>query len=101
TASGHPLLKQAALDSARQSQFDCRSCTKAVTSYSLRYKFQLVDPDLTKDCAAWTDEERNELNSSQREITVFATAVVTCDPIVVLTRIRSAKCLYLWRCGLH
>jgi TonB family protein len=37
--SGHPMLKQAALDSAKKSQFECRGCTDGGTSYSLTYTF--------------------------------------------------------------
>ncbi len=40
--SGHPMLTQAALDSARQSHFDCSKCTAGVTTYSVFYSFTLV-----------------------------------------------------------
>ena len=36
---GHPLLKQAALDSATQSRFECRACS-APLSYTLIYTFK-------------------------------------------------------------
>lgn len=41
--SGHPLLKRAALESAQQSKFECRSCSDEVNSYSLNYTFGLGD----------------------------------------------------------
>lgn len=101
--SGHPLLGLAALDSARQSRFECRACPSARNSYSLKYKFELVSPDVTKDCATLTDEELHEhsakVNLSQHEITVLALPVVICDPAGEIRKVRSAKCLYLWRCG--
>src|SRR5712692_11252304 len=31
--SGHPMLQQAALESAQRSQFECKGCGEAVTSY--------------------------------------------------------------------
>src|SRR5438270_9538052 len=39
---GPSMLHQAALDSARQSQFECRGCSDEVTLYSLIYSFQLA-----------------------------------------------------------
>ncbi|HEY4660597.1 MAG TPA: energy transducer TonB, partial [Terriglobales bacterium] len=40
-SSGHPLLQQAALESAQQSAFECTGCTE-ITSYMLTYSFQMV-----------------------------------------------------------
>jgi TonB family protein len=37
--SGHPLLKAAALDSARRSKFECHECREVLTSYSILYTF--------------------------------------------------------------
>jgi TonB family protein len=37
--SGHPILKQAALDSAQKSTYECRGCKEPETSYSLTYTF--------------------------------------------------------------
>ena len=39
--SGHPMLKQAALDSARQSHFECRMCSASL-SYTLVYEFKQI-----------------------------------------------------------
>src|SRR5215470_10017608 len=39
--SGHPLLKQAALESAQRSKFECRDCALSVRSLHLFYSFQL------------------------------------------------------------
>ena len=63
--SGHPMLKQAALESAQRSTFECEGCTEEVTSYVLTYTFGFREDG--PDCGIW--------------------------------RLRSAKCLYLWRCG--
>jgi len=41
--SGHPMLRQAALDSASKSQFDCHGCSDEVTQYSLVYSFLPAD----------------------------------------------------------
>ena len=42
-ASGHPMLKPAALASAQKSTFECRECTEEMTSYSLTYTFGFND----------------------------------------------------------
>ena len=39
--SGHPLLKQAAVDSALHSQFACKNCGEGVRSLKMLYSFQL------------------------------------------------------------
>jgi TonB family protein len=41
--SGHPMLKQAALDSAQKSQFECRGCGDELSSYSMIYTFGFLD----------------------------------------------------------
>jgi TonB family protein len=97
--SGHPMLNQAALDSARQSRFECKGCSDAANPYALKYKFQIVARDPPKDCNAPTEEKRPpvEVDLSRHQVTVSAWGMWTCDPAVL--RVRSAKCLYLWRCG--
>jgi TonB family protein len=65
--SGHPMLKQAALESAQKSTFECRACSEEVTPYSLTYTFGFRDDNDGPDCS--------------------------------VTRLRSSKCLYLWKCG--
>jgi TonB family protein len=43
--SGHPILKQAALDSATKSQFECRDCGNEVSPYLITYTFGLFDEE--------------------------------------------------------
>jgi Gram-negative bacterial TonB protein C-terminal len=101
--SGHPMLKQAGLDSAQQSQFECRGCGDRVTSYPLKYKFQITSRDPPKNCLKGTEDPPlpAEVDSTRHQVTVFAWVVWICDPAVELHPVRSAKCLYLWRCGVH
>lgn len=47
--SGHPLLKQAALESAQKSRLLCMGCSDEVTSYSLTYTFGFRN-DNDRDC---------------------------------------------------
>lgn len=66
--SGHSMLKQAALDSAQKSTFECEGCEEAVTPFTLTYTFGT----------------RDDLDGFHCSDT---------------TRLRAAKCLYLWKCG--
>lgn len=99
-ASGHPILKQAALDSAQRSQFECVGCVEAVTSYALKYRFQLVSRDPSKACDMQNEKQPPaEVDLSRHQVTVSSWATEICDPAGRIFRVRSAKCLYLWRCG--
>ena len=103
--SGHPLLKQAALDSAQRSQFECRNCGLGVRSFRMLYSFQLGP---TRYCTGASDSSMSDQQEpyprvfqSQNHVTVVDQPVGTCDLAftVTKTKVRSAKCLYLWRCG--
>lgn len=100
--SGHPMLKDAALESARQSQFECKECTQALTSYRLTYRFDIAPRDPPKTC---TEPEQTpspaKMDTLKHEVTVFASGMWTCDPRVELIRVRSVKCLYLWKCDVR
>ena len=103
--SGHPLLQQGALNSARQSRFECRKCSTSVTPYRLVYTFQLVM--MTVSCTAPEDCNRRipdqpapVVTQSQNHVTIVHHVGSTCICDVIRKR-RSLKCLYLWRCGLH
>src|ERR1700734_2771862 len=102
--SGHAMLKQAALESAKQSRFECRGCDSAV-AYRLVYSFRLAHGS---DCcsafsvpAQVTRAPQPSGKNEQREthITITAEEMCLCDPSAQLTRRRSLKCLYLWKCS--
>lgn len=99
--TGHPMLKQAALDSAEQSRFECRLCSEAAAEYSLTYRFMIAPTDPPKDCdeIAEASPPPAQIDMSKRLITVFAWQLWTCDPACTITRFRSARCLYLWKCS--
>jgi TonB family protein len=74
--SGHPMLKQAALESARKSTFECErwasgvfvvGCQDALAPLTLTYTFGFRDDGGDIDLCG-------------------------------IKRLRSAKCLYLWKC---
>jgi TonB family protein len=116
--SGHPILKEAALESAQKSQFECRGCSSPETSFSMTYTFSdeaEVDPD---PCCC-TEKPNAPANSSKKaapepqikrfsdhtSITVKAPPVCMCPDRCTIewaekhSRFRAAKCLYLWKCG--
>jgi len=97
--SGHAMLKQAALDSAKKSEFECPGCSEALTSHSLVYTFKFTE----KKCCTETEQSephpRVEVTQSQNHVTILTDTACICDPSADVRRVRSAKCLYLWRCA--
>jgi hypothetical protein len=102
--SGPSLLERAALNSAQQSEFECLKCSETVTQYRLLYTFKLVE--LPVSCSVPEDcnkpvpaQHAPEVNQSANHITLINEAVPLCI-CDVIKKVRSLKCLYLWRCGL-
>lgn len=103
--SGPPMLRPASLQAARQSQYTCRGCSTAV-HYRITFVYKVVPTEPPKDCdKRLPAAPQPEWDASRNEATAFAMEIWTCDPAVEITttfqRIRSAKCLYLWKCGLR
>ena len=94
--SGHPMLKQAALESAQKSQFECRGCSADITPYLLTYTFETKDDGNCCD----TQSRAPEVTQRQAHITIVSAQICICDPSSTLTKVRSAKCFYLWKCGI-
>jgi len=103
--SGPPLLRNVALKSAQESLFECRGCSDAVTPYSLIYTFQLNDVGCcteTNSSSGETQRDPHQVMQSQNHITVIDDVACICDPAgVTVAKVRSAKCLYLWKCGVR
>jgi TonB family protein len=100
--SGYPLLKQAAMDSAQKSQFECRKCSAPETSYELVFTFQLNDFTGTGMTPCTSAIEAHQSGSlvieSENHVTLVAqTPCVFIDPADVYKKVRGMKCLYL--CG--
>ncbi len=93
---GPAMLLPAARESAQQSQFECDGCTGAVTPYSLVYSFQFSDGDC---CVVSTGPPK--ISWTQGHVTVVAAPFCLCDPSapVIGRKVRSMKCLYLWKCA--
>jgi len=104
--SGPPFLIQAAVDSAKKSKFDCSSCTETLTSYRLVYSFKF-GPDLVCASRGGADEYVKlpgypQITQTNNHVVVIDQPIgELCNGDVILTqrKVRSIKCLYLWKCG--
>lgn len=101
--SGPPLLSSSALESAKQSQFDCRNCESEPTKLQLIYTYQLL-PGTCNDQPGHSDKVKPGggvpgVTQDSNHITIVDFGVIICDPAVALTHVRSWKCLYLWKCA--
>ncbi len=98
--SGPPLLREAALQSVRQSQFECRKSSDGITPYQMVYTFQFNN---SCDCDA--DSKQGQptpgVTQSENHVTLVAQPVCLCDPAADIVKVRSAKCLYLWKCSVR
>lgn len=98
---GHPMLAQAAMESAQKSQYACYGCGETPTPYSIIYGFNLLSSCHFGPHCSVLDSEQPRVEQSAGRVTVTAEALCTCDPTVtrVRVKIRSSECLYLWKCG--
>jgi hypothetical protein len=97
---GPAMLRQVAIESAQNSVFHCLDCDGERISYSLRYRFQIGSLPPDKICNAASEPDPPvEIDLAEHQVTISAWGITICDPAAVLTRVRSAKCLYLWKCG--
>ena len=94
-SSGHALLARAALQSAQNSEYECRRCSQAVTPYFLEYSFRLEVPNPGQSQSIPVTQVGNRVTVINEAPTIM---VEIADPA---SRVRSAKCLYLWKCGLR
>jgi TonB family protein len=104
--SGHPLLRDAAVASARSTEWECKGCEAAIT-HRFEYKFEHGEP---LPCTRWGtaangdvvyDKPAAHVTQSGDTITTIDSPVPNCDPAAELHKVRSPKCLYLWRCGVR
>ncbi len=103
--SGPELLKKSALESAQQSQFECRNCRDEQTWYRLVYSFELDPMDCAEQAENSKDSQKKKtypiVFKSQDQVVVTDESISICDPGPTITKykIRSWKCLYLWKCA--
>jgi TonB family protein len=115
--SGHPMLSPAAVESARQSTFECVGCGTSNTVGFFTYSFDPNRQEADPDPCCCTDYPGKPLQNNPRtpavsqsgnHITIKASPICMCpNPtcpcnvawVRAQSRYRSAKCLYLWKCG--
>ena len=100
--TGHPMLKPAALDSARNSRWECRNCD-GNAKYLLTYSYKSIE---TGDCCSAspdsTVEQKPEVLKNglpETEVIISTEHRCICDPSADVSKHRSIKCLYLWKCA--
>lgn len=81
--SGHPLLVQAATESLRASKFVCQNCDGKNAVFNVFYRFKIDDPPPANRCS---DAFGNAVDCEVRAP-------------VPTRKLRSAHCLYLWKCA--
>ena len=96
-ASGPPMLRQAALEAVQKTQFDCLGCVENSTRLRMTYRFGLGE---TVYCSN-PDSSYPRVAQSNNTITMTDRPIGTCDlaGTIERVRVRSAKCLFLWKCG--
>jgi len=101
-SSGPRILVAAAEESVKASKLRCDSCGTAAASFGVVFDFEIArhscnDPEINFPPTA-------KLETLNR-VSVTAEPVCTKDPVVrtekVQKKVRSIRCLYLWRCGLR
>jgi hypothetical protein len=106
---GQPRLVQAAVDSARQSTFECVRCGNSGGTQSFIYSFEQSpekpDPCCCSGNRAPSADSSIHVSQSGNHITVTAPPVCMCPDACAEkwaeehSHFRSPKCLYLWKCG--
>jgi len=97
------LLRQAALESAKHSQFECRDCADTPESFQMLFSFEL---DPTEYCAqnasipskSEVPQPYPRTSHSGNHVIIVDRPIGTCDMAAQSGKVRSAKCLYLWKC---
>jgi TonB family protein len=94
--NGPPMLRQAAIESIKQARFECVICSGASKAFQINYRFDL-GPSIT--CGS-PDSTYPRVTHLANIVTIAAQPFGTCDPTgtVESIRVRSAKCLFLWKC---
>lgn len=91
--SGPEMLRESATDSARQTQFECANCAASTNQFRIVYKYELIEAYYCQG----PDRSYPRVSKSDGVVTFTAQPAGTCDPSA--TRVRAAKCFYLWKCG--
>ena len=94
-STGHPVLVAAAEEVIKSSRFRCSDC-ETQRAFAVIFNFTIAEHPCQRTMAPATVT----LETIDR-VSVIAEPVCTeeIDPVIRSRRARSARCLYLWRCG--
>src|SRR5579884_2377360 len=104
---GHPILALAAVDNAKQSTFECVGCGNSGGEQSFIYSFEQSTEKPDPCCCSSHPSAHNSSQVTQNgnHITITAPPLCMCPDLCTRkwaeehSHIRSAKCLYHWKCG--
>ena len=94
---GPAMLRPAAVESARQMQFECNGCAAGTTQVHIFFSYELVGG---YSCDA-PDKSYPRVSEANGTVPFTGQPPSTCYPSTSVSwiRVRAAKCLYLWTCG--
>lgn len=93
-ANGPEMLKKSAVESAKGSTFQPLPANQGNQVYALTYVFELQ----FLNCGEAPDASYPRVKSESNIITISVQSMPICDPAAEIP-VRSARCLWLWRCG--
>jgi Gram-negative bacterial TonB protein C-terminal len=106
--SGDLRLTLAATESAKKSRFDCRDCRGPYEITSLTYSFHPSPDKADPCCCSSAPIKEMQVVQSENHITITAPPLCLCPDECTIAaacawakahKLRSAKCLYLWKCS--
>jgi TonB family protein len=94
--SGASMLRQATIDKAKLTQFECEQCSQAGSTFDVVYRFELGE---ARSCEV-EDHSYPRATKTGNMITITERPFSTCDPSSSMSeiKVRSIRCLFLWKC---
>ena len=90
------MLRPAAVESAQGSKFLPVPVDRAGQTYQLDYRFSLE----SLGCDEARDQSYPRIKVESSTVVISEQSVPICDPAADI-RVRSVKCLFLWKCSLR
>lgn len=102
--SGPPMLREAVVNSVRASSFNCRSCSTQTYSLVVTYRFRAETGDCAGNYEPLPESQPQlpypQVTHTQNTVNMVGRITTLCDPAADV-KVRSIRCLYLWRCKLR
>lgn len=94
--TGHVLLVPAAIQSLKMSRLECVHCDEQAQTFTVVFDFRVAshncdDPEVPTQA----------ILESPTHVTIVSQAVCTSDPVAHYIKMRSIRCLFLWRCAMR